>query len=96
MGFIKKTYHIFIFLFFSFIAVSIFFGGDILRQAGETIGTGLFESLADKADSIKYRVDTAVGKIDKVQQDREKKGAEMARKLKDYKKDNEDILKGKD
>jgi len=96
MDFIRKIYHIFIFLFFSFIAVSIFFGGDILRQAGETIGTGLFDNLADKADSIKYKVDASMEKINTIQRNREEKGAEMARKLKDYRKDNEDLLKGKD
>ncbi len=96
MSLIKKTYRIFIFLFFFFIAVSIFFGGNILRQAGETIGLDLFDNLADKADSIKYKVDTTVGKIDKIKQDREKKGAEMARKLESYKKENEEFLKGKD
>lgn len=96
MGLIKRTYHIIIFLFLSFMAISIFFGGNILRQAGETVGIDMFDSLADKADSIKYKINTSIGKIDKIQEERKEKGAEMAKKLKELEKAKSDILHGKD
>lgn len=93
---IKKLFYLSVLAILAFVITSVFYGGGIARQIGETIGFGFFDNLADKGDAIKYKADSAVGKIERITEEREEKGRQMQRKLKAAQKEHEDLLKGKD
>ena len=86
----RRFRQLFVVFLLSYAAVSVFFGGDIIRRAGEIIRTDMFNGLADDADLIKDRVDIVFNVIVKARKESEKKGTKLGRSLNLLKKADEE------